>query len=259
MILNSIIVFLVGIVIGSFLNVSIYRIPKGESISYPGSHCMACQHPLGRFDLIPIVSYLCLKGKCRYCGEKISGRYLFIELITGLSFVAVFLRFGISIEGIIYALFIAVLIVLTMIDYDYMLLPTSVIWSGVILGVFLRIFQTVLHKNPEYLISSLLAAALGYSFFYAVFYMAKLLFKKEGLGFGDVRLIGMLGIYLSIPLILLTIFISSILASIYGIIILYIKKKNEPFPFGPFINLGAVIALFYGYSIITWYLEIVGI
>jgi len=241
-------------IIGSFLNVCIYRLPKGENIAFPGSHCTSCSHSLSALDLIPIISFLALKGKCRYCGHKISSRYMLIELLTGLLFGAVYLKFGISLETVMYVTFSAVLIVLTMIDLDYMLLPTKIILFGVGVGLVFRILQAAIYRDMMFLGGSLLAAVLGYGFFWGMFYGAKLLFKKEGLGFGDVRLMGMLGLYLSVNLVFFTIFAASILASIYGIMLCYRKKASEPFPFGPFLNIVAIIALFYGDEVITWYL-----
>ena len=245
---------LFGIIIGSFLNVCIYRIPKGESIVFPGSHCTNCNHPLSSLDLIPVISFLILKGKCRYCGQKISSRYMLIELLTGVLFGAVYLRFGVSLEAAMYMAFSAVLVVLTMIDLDHMLLPTRIILFGVGVGLFFRMLQAVIYKDMMFIGDSVLAALLGYGFCWGMFYGVKILFKREGLGFGDVRLMGMLGLYLSIPLVLFTIFVSSILASIYGIVLCYRKKASEPFPFGPFLNMAAIIALFYGDKVIVWYL-----
>jgi len=256
---NSVVVILFGIIIGSFLNVCIYRIPKGESIVYPGSHCMTCKHPLNRLDLVPVLSFLFLKGRCRYCNQKIPSRYMAIELLTGLLYGVVYLKFGLSLELIMYATFIALLIVLTMIDSDHMLLPTKIILFGAGLGIVFRSVQAVLYHDVRFFIYPIVAAFIGYGLFYVTFYLAKLLLKKEGLGFGDVRLIGMLAIYLSVRLTFLTIFLASILASLYGLVLLYIKKKSEPFPFGPFINMGAIIALFYGESILIWYLRLAGL
>jgi leader peptidase (prepilin peptidase)/N-methyltransferase len=247
-------VVLMGIIIGSFLNVCIYRIPKGESIVFPGSQCTNCGHSLSHLDLVPILSFLILKGKCRYCDNKISKRYMMIEILTGLMFGGVYLRFGWSLETLLYAGFMAVLIVLTMIDLDEMLLPTKIIWFGAGIGLIFRALQSILYQDIRYLGASFLAALLGYGFFWVLFYMAKILFKKEGLGFGDVRLAGMLGIYLPINLIVFTIFVSSLLASIYGGMLFYKKKASEPFSFGPFLNIAAVIALFYGDDMIWWYL-----
>jgi len=256
---NSVVVILFGIIIGSFLNVCIYRIPKGESIVYPGSHCKTCKHPLNRLDLVPVLSFLFLKGRCRYCNQKIPSRYMAIELLTGLLYGVVYLKFGLSLELIMYATFIALLIVLTMIDSDHMLLPTKIILFGAGLGIVFRSVQAVLYHDVRFFIYPIVAAFIGYGLFYVTFYLAKLLLKKEGLGFGDVRLIGMLAIYLSVRLTFLTIFLASILASLYGLVLLYIKKKSEPFPFGPFINMGAIIALFYGESILIWYLRLAGL
>ncbi|WP_069998223.1 prepilin peptidase [Cellulosilyticum sp. I15G10I2] len=251
-------ILLFGMIIGSFLNVCIYRIPKETSIVFPGSHCTNCNHSLGYMDLIPVISFLILKGKCRYCGHKIASRYMLIELLTGVLFGIVYLKFGLSIETIMYAVFAAVLVTLTMIDIDHMLLPTKIIMFGVGVGIVFRVMQAVIYQDMMLVGSAVLAAGLGYGLFGMLFYGAKLLLKKEGLGFGDVRLMGMLGLYLSVNLLFFTMFIASLLASFYGIVLFYRKKASEPFPFGPFLNIAALLALFYGDRIIGWYLGFIG-
>jgi leader peptidase (prepilin peptidase)/N-methyltransferase len=177
-----------------------------------------------------------------------------IEILTGLLYGAVYLKFGFSLEGLMYAVFAALLIVLTMIDIDHMLLPTRIILFGFIAGIIFRGIQAGGYQSLQFVLYPFLAAGIAYGLFYALFYGAQFLLKKEGLGFGDVRLVGMLALYLSMNLTFLTLFLASVLASFYGIILLVIRKKSEPFPFGPFLNVGAIIALFYGEYILSWYL-----
>lgn len=248
-----------GMIIGSFLNVCIYRIPLGESIVFPGSHCMHCKHPLKSLDLIPVMSFISLGGRCRYCKEQIAKRYMLVELMTGILFGAVYLKFGLGLELWMYLVFVAVIIVLSMIDLDHMLLPTKIILFGGGLGIAFRILQSFYAKDFNVVKNALVAGFVGYAFFWSIFYIAQIVLKKEGLGFGDVRLMGMLGIYLSFSLVVFTIFIASIIASVYGIILYYRKKTSEAFPLGPFLNLGALIAVFWGEHIISWYLTLVGL
>ena len=253
--INLIISIILGMIIGSFLSVCIYRIPKEESLIYPGSYCVECGHALSFLDLVPIISFLSLEGRCRYCGKKISAFYLYIEVMTGLVFGIVYLRFRFSIEGLMYAVFAGTLITLTMIDREYMLLPTKVIGFGGFIGVVFRICQSVMSREVNILIEAILTAFLGYVLFCSLFYFSKLILKKEGLGFGDVRLIGMLGLYLSLSQMFFTLLLASLLALIYGLFLLWKKKVSEPFPFGPFINFGALVAVFYGNFFISWYLR----
>lgn len=246
----------IGLIIGSFLNVCIYRIPLGESISYPPSHCQHCKHRLGALDLIPVLSYICLRGKCRYCGEKISPQYACIELLNGLGWVYSFYHFGFTIEAVLACIFISVVIVLTLIDWRYMILPTGVIIFGSIMAILGKSALSFLHHDVSILIKSLAGGALGYGIVALVFYIAIWAMKKEGMGYGDVRYLGMIGLFTSPSLVFLTLLIGSIVGSIYGLV-LYIKHKESlEFPFGPFLSIGALISLFYGEQLIGWYLEL---
>ncbi|PHV72336.1 hypothetical protein CS063_02340 [Sporanaerobium hydrogeniformans] len=164
--LNSILFFILGLVIGSFLNVCIYRLPKGESLIYPGSHCTHCGHALSTYDLIPIVSYCCLNGKCRYCKEKISPYYALVEGGTGLLYALLFHTFGWSLELPLYMLFISILIVLTLIDWEYMLLPTPILVFGCVLGSIFRGLQAARYQNTAYLWAPLLGALVGFGLFF---------------------------------------------------------------------------------------------
>jgi len=257
--LGIIFAILFGTLLGSFLNVCIYRIPREASIVWPGSHCTSCKHDLEPIDLIPIFSFLFLKGRCRYCNKRISARYPFIELLTGILYGFIYYHFGLSIEAAMYALFAAVLLILAMIDLEHMILPTRIILFGAGMGLVFRILQAALYQELIYLWEPLLSGVLGYGLFYGIFYLSKLLLKKEGLGFGDVRLIGMIGVYLSGSLLFFTIFASSILASVYGLVVLCMNRESEPFPFGPFISGAALVALFYGYPLLEWYRHFMGL
>ena len=246
-------VFIFGLIVGSFLNVCIYRLPKSESIIYPGSHCPSCSHDLTRWDLIPVVSFIFLKGRCRYCQTKISVKYPLVEFLTGIAYGLLYLHFGLSLEMVMYAIFTSILILLTIIDWEHMILPTSVILWGAGLGLSFRLLQAVQYDNWWILGEAMLAGGLGYGLFWLIFYGAKLALKKEGLGFGDVRLMGMLGLYLSVSLIFFVLFIASLLASFYGLMLCYRKKASEPFPLGPFLNGAAILAVFYGEKLMGWY------
>ena len=251
-----VIAVIVGIMIGSFLNVCIYRIPKKESINFPRSHCTRCGHVLSALELIPIISYLALGRKCKQCKEPISPRYMWIELITGLGFGMIYYQYGYSLESLLYMTFFCFGIVLTMIDWDYMLLPTSIIRWGFGVGLLERIIQSLMANSWHILIESLLGAAVGYGLFMLVYYGSKWLLKKEGLGYGDVRLMGFIGLFVGLNALFLMIIIACILASVFGLILLKVKKKSEPYPLGPFLNIGAFIVVLWGSQLLQSYLSL---
>lgn len=252
-------IFLIGIVIGSFLNVCIYRIPAGESIVKPRSHCMSCGHTLGALELIPVVSYLALGGKCKQCKEKISPRYMIIELLTGIGFVIIYLKFGFTLQAVLFLSFLMIGIVLSMIDWDHMLLPSRIIYLGIGVALSLRILQSILYKNISFLIYPVLGAVIGYILFMLIYYGSKWILKKEGLGYGDVRLMALLGLYIGIAHLFLMIIIACVIAAIYGIVLAVSRKKSQPFPLGPFLNLGALVVILWGAQIQQFYLSLFGL
>nr|WP_307990421.1 prepilin peptidase [uncultured Niameybacter sp.] len=247
-------IFCIGLIIGSFLNVCIYRIPNEESINFPPSHCQSCKHTLEPLDLVPVLSYLFLGGRCRYCKEKISPQYACIELLNGIGWVYSFYHFGFTIEAILACCFVSVVIVLTLIDWRYMILPTEVIIFGCIVAILGKGALSYLHQDAMIIIKSLLGGALGYGIVALVFYIALWVLKKEGMGYGDVRYLGMIGLFTSPGLVFLTLLIGSIAGSIYGIFLYARQKESLEFPFGPFLSIGALISLFYGEQLIGWYL-----
>lgn len=256
---NLIVIMCFGVIIGSFLNVCIYRIPAKQSIVTPRSHCMTCGHVLGSLELIPIISYLCLKGRCKSCKTKISPRYMCIELLTGICFGFVYMQYGISLETLLYCSFVIFGITLTMIDWDHMLLPTSIIRVGALAALIFKVLQSTLQGDWQILVQALLGGVVGYFLLYVVFYGSKWLLKKEGLGFGDVRLVGMIGLYLGLEHLFTAIIIACVLAAVYGIVLLMVKKKSEPFPLGPFLNGGAFITILWGRQLILWYFNLLGL
>ena len=247
---------LLGVIIGSFLNVCIYRIPKGESILFPRSHCIACGHTLGSSELIPIISYLFLRGRCKRCQSKISSRYIGIELFTGICFGMVYNHYGLSVETLLGCTFIAFAIVLTMIDWDEMLLPTSIIRWGIGVGLIERIFQAKVMGSWMILGNAIMGGIVAYLLLMLVYYGSKWLLKKEGMGYGDVRLMGFIGLFVGLHTLFIALLISSILASIYGIVLLKIRQNSEAYPLGPFLNIGGVCVFLWGNTILTSYLSL---
>jgi len=240
-----------GALIGSFLNVCIFRLPKEESIVTPGSHCPHCQKPVKFYDNVPLVSYILLNGRCRYCKESISIQYPLVEGITALVSLILFVRFGPTLSYLFYFSFIAALIVISIIDLYHQIIPDVISLPGV--GVGLLASLAIPQIN---FIDSLIGALLGGGSLFIVATLYQWLFKREGMGGGDVKLLAMIGAFLGWKAVILTILLGSLLGSISGIIIMVLRGKDFKYaiPFGPFLSLGAVIALFYGQDLIRWYL-----
>jgi leader peptidase (prepilin peptidase)/N-methyltransferase len=253
--LIEIIVFLYGICIGSFLNVSIFRIPLGKSIISPGSSCMSCHNPVKFYDNIPILSYIILRGKCRQCQTPFSLRYPLTELITGVSALFVYYRFGLSLEALIYFTFISALIVITFIDIDHQIIPDVISLPGIPICVLLAVLRgdTTLWNS---LIASMIGILAGGGSLYLVAFTYKMFTGKEGMGGGDIKLLAMIGALVGWKGVLFTIFAGSGIGTFLGIAsMIYSKTMNMKLaiPFGPFLSLGAIIYIFFGSSIINWY------
>src|SRR4030043_1294533 len=240
-----------GAFIGSFLNVCISRLPKEESIIWPGSYCPDCKKPIRFYDNIPLVSYVLLTGKCRNCKKPISIQYPLIEGITALSSLFLFMRFGPSLSYLFYFAFVAALIVITIIDLYHQIIPDVISLPGIGVGL---IASPILPQNT--FLNSLIGVLLGGGSLFIVGTLYQWLFKREGMGGGDVKLLAMIGAFLGWKAVILTILLGSLIGSIIGISIMVLKGKDFKYaiPFGPFLSLGAVISLFYGQNIINWYL-----
>jgi leader peptidase (prepilin peptidase)/N-methyltransferase len=244
-----------GAIVGSFLNVCIIRLPKEESIIIPGSHCPQCNHPIKFYDNIPLISYLLLGGKCRYCQRSISAQYPLVEGTTAISSLLLFLKYGLSLSYFFYFSFVAALIIITVIDLYHQIIPDVISIPGI--GVGLLGALIIPHIT---FFNSLLGILLGGGSLFVVATFYQWLFKREGMGGGDVKLLAMIGAFLGWDAVILTILLSSLIGSITGIIIMVLKGKDFKYaiPFGPFLSLGAVIALFYKNEIISWYLQFRG-
>ena len=240
-----------GAIVGSFLNVCISRLPKGESVVRPGSHCPKCNVPIRFYDNIPIISYFLLRGKCRYCKAPISIQYPVVEAMTALSSLYLYLTFGISLSFIYYFLFVAGLIVITVIDLYHQIIPDVISLPGIVVGI---LGSLVVPENSFWV--SLIGTISGGGSLFLVAIAYQWLFKREGMGGGDVKLLAMIGAFLGWKAVILTIFLSSLIGSIIGIVVMLFKGKDLKFaiPFGPFLALGAVISLFWGEELIKWYL-----
>lgn len=241
---------ILGLCVGSFLNVVIVRVPKEMSLWMPGSHCHHCKHPLRWRDNIPLLSYFVLKGQCHDCQRPISLRYPIVEIITCLLSMSVSLRLGFSLETLFGLLFTWALITLTFIDLEHLLLPNSITLPMLFLGLFLNLFHIFTSSN-----SAIWGAILGYFILWLVYWMYKIVTRKEGMGCGDFKLLAMLGAWFGWQMLPFLLLFSSITATLFGATLMFLKKfdKNTPIPFGPFLALGGWFTLLFGEIIQYWY------
>jgi leader peptidase (prepilin peptidase) / N-methyltransferase len=248
-------IFILGAVIGSFLNVCIARIPGGLSIVSPASRCPHCQAPIRWYQNIPIISFLALRGRCAVCGAAISWRYPLVEALTGGLFVLVVRSFGLSWVGLVYLVFVAALVVITFIDLDHRIIPDVISLPGIVVGLLAALVVPWLTWW-----AALLGVLLGGGILFLVAWGYEKLTGVEGMGGGDVKLLAMMGAFLGWQAVLPVIFLSSLAGTLVGVPLMLVKRTGGKLaiPFGPFLALGAVIYLFWGQEIIDWYLVTVG-
>jgi leader peptidase (prepilin peptidase)/N-methyltransferase len=252
--LVPVIVFVFGAVIGSFLNVCIYRIARSKSIVKPNSFCPSCEKPIEFYDNIPIISYILLGGKCRQCSAKISKRYPFVELITAVIFLMIYRRWNLSYEMFIQMFFVSLLIVIAFIDYDFQIIPDILSIGGLVLGLLIAFVR------PGFrFMDALYGVLLGGGVLFVIAYGYQLIMKREGMGGGDIKLLAMIGAFTGLKGVLFSLIGGSIIGSLVGIPLMLIKKENTKYaiPFGPFLSLGALIFLFSGDKFIYGFLNII--
>lgn len=247
-IFGSIIFFILGTVVGSFLNVVIYRVPKGESIVFPPSHCTSCNHKLSTMDLIPIISYVSLRGKCRYCGEKISPIYPVVEALTGLLFALLYVKFDVSLVLLKYLILVSLLIVVSFIDIREQLVFDSIVIPGAVCGFLLSL--------PTWRDS-----LFGILFFFVVYLLiilvSKLFYKEGGMGEGDLTTGVMIGAFVGLSLGIVSFLLSFIVGAIVGVVLLIRNKDSKAeIPFVPYMSIGALLAIFFGNYLISFYLNL---
>lgn len=246
--MDYLIIFVLGIIIGSFLNVCIYRIPKEESIAYPPSRCTSCGNNLRPYDLIPILSYMFLRGRCRYCGSKVSVRYPVIEFITGFLYLITFIKYGITLNLIKYMILISILIVIGMIDLD----TTDVYFSTTITGIILSgIFLSIYIYRGMPISSYIYGGIIGGGTLTLI-----ILITKGGMGWGDVEICSVCGLFLGFKLTLVMLSLSFVIGSIISLALIALKKKTRKdyIAFGPFIALASILTIFIGEKIAYLYL-----
>ncbi|MBJ6749605.1 prepilin peptidase [Geomonas anaerohicana] len=260
--------FLFGAVVGSFLNVCICRMPSGESVVSPPSHCPKCDYQIRWYDNIPILSYLLLGGKCRSCKTPISIQYPLVELLNGLLALALYVKFfpqrlfedGAPIQylftGLFYFsvlfIFCSALVVVTFIDLEHQIIPDRITLPGIVLGFVISFFIPQLGW-----LNSLIGILAGGGSLLLIAWGYQVVAKKDGMGGGDVKLLAMMGAFLGWKSILFIVFVSSLLGSVIGVTLMMIRKKDSTLaiPFGPFLAAAAVLYVFYGRQIIHWYLN----
>ncbi|NLB54859.1 MAG: prepilin peptidase [Lentisphaerae bacterium] len=246
MIVFSILAFAWGACAGSFANVCIHRMPRGLSVVMPRSHCTSCGRLIPGWLNIPIVSYLMLGGKCRFCRARISVRYMLVELFTGQLFLAIFLKFSVSVLTLVYWLFALGLIIGSFVDFEHMIIPDRITIGGMVAGPILSLLVPGLHgtvSRYSAFCSSLIGLVAGAFFLLGVAMLGSFIFKKEAMGMGDVKLLGAIGAFLGWQSIPFVITVSSLVGSIVGISLILIggRKLGSKMPFGPYIAIGALL------------------
>ncbi len=241
-------VAMIGTAVGSFLNVCIYRLPLGLSPAWPASHCPACRAPVKPYDNVPIFSYLWLRGRCRSCKAPISIKYPIVEIITGAMFLGSFMMFDspVLIQRLLFA---CAMVVLFVVDLEHRILPDVITLPGIVVGFAFSLFM------PPGWVDSLIGIAVGGG---SLWLLGEVYFRirgEEGMGFGDVKMLAMIGAFLGWKLMLLTLILSSFVGSIVGVAMIALHRGDMKYalPFGTFLAIGAMVASTVGEHIVAWY------
>ena len=249
---------LFGLIIGSFLNVVIVRVPSGESIVHPPSKCPQCEQPIAPRDNIPVISWLLLRGKCRSCREPIPAGYPLVEAANAVLWVLAGVRFGVSWAVIPYALLFSVLLALSVIDLELYILPNKITYPTILVSlVAVPALAYAVADDPAAAILGAVLGAIGFAGFLLVMLLAwELIMHKEGMGMGDVKLAVILGLWLGLinPILcLFALIASSVIGLIVGIVILAVRKESRPFPFGPWLAIGSIVVILFSGPILRAY------
>jgi leader peptidase (prepilin peptidase)/N-methyltransferase len=264
---------ILGLIVGSFLNVCIARIPRQESIVFPNSHCPHCRKPIKVYDNIPLLSYLLLFGKCRSCGQRISWQYPVVEVLTALTFWATFVLLGVNLKAVILLIFFSSVVILIFIDLNHRILPDVITLPGVLFGLLFSLLTPVQDSTAEFVLrtfgletshaifisflNSFLGALICGGFLWLVAEIYFRVRKIEGLGFGDIKLMGMVGAFLGMKLALLTIMLGSMMGAIIGLLFIKLCGKDTRYelPFGSFLGIAAIISALWGHELISNYTQ----
>jgi leader peptidase (prepilin peptidase) / N-methyltransferase len=278
----AVVIFIIGLVFGSFLNVCVSRIPRGLSVVAPRSRCPHCNSPIAARDNIPILSWLLLRARCRHCGGAISPRYPAVELLIAILFVACYASFGLGWMGLKAAIFCLLIVGLIFMDAETGLLPAEFTYSGIAIGLFfawkvpldssgteflLRQFggYATLSSHLRSFLDAVAAAVFGAGFFFLAWAAYYLVRKRDGVGFGDIALMAMLGTFLGLKLTVLVVFLAPVMGSLYALTLIArrdaraeglkpVSFLSREVPFGIFLGTSALISLFLGQAICRWYL-----
>lgn len=260
---------LLGLFVGSFLNVCIDRLPKGQSIIYPPSHCAGCRHKLGFFDLFPLFSYLRLGGRCRYCRVPIPRRIPVVEGVTGLLFALLYWQYGPGLEMVIAVIYVCFLLVIFVIDLETMYVLSVVVYPAMILALAFSLFWPGIQEPGEWglgtggwgmgiggkLASSLAGGVIGAAAMALPYFISRLVYHREGMGKGDIQLGALVGLMTGYPFALVALFLAVISGGLVagGLLVFKVKKRSDPIPFGPFLAASAIVTLLWGQTILKWW------
>ncbi len=254
--IHSIFAFVFGAIFGSFFNVCIHRLPREESLAWPPSHCPGCSKPIQFYDNIPIISFLVLWGRCRQCSVSISPRYFVVELLTATVFLWAWFSYSWSAQAIVSVLFFSLLLIATAVDLEFQIIPDEISLGGIVMGLAWSAFFPSLHGMSgwqESLLTSAYGALFGGGMIYLTGVLGTLAFKKEAMGFGDVKLVAMLGAFLGWKHVLLVYFAAPVLALPLALWVKWLRR-SDVIPYGPFLSLAGWIVFFWGSEIIKWWL-----
>jgi leader peptidase (prepilin peptidase)/N-methyltransferase len=250
---------LLGLVVGSFLNVCTDRLPHSKSIAYPPSHCQACQHKLAAKDLIPVFSYLRLRGRCRYCQTSIPRKLLWVELATGVIFALLYWHYGLSPELGVMAFYACLFIVIFVIDLEHSLILNKVVYPTMVVALLLSLIPQSWLTQTIWLTPlikpGIASAALGGAIGFVIFLLIAVV-SRGGMGWGDVKLAALIGLATGFPLVFVAIIMGAILGGIVAVVLLVTRRRGrrEMIPFGPFLAVAAMATLLWGSNILSWYL-----
>ncbi len=254
--IEFVVIFILGLPIGSFLNVVIYRVPSGQSIAFPASHCVNCKKKIRFYLNIPLISYVLLKGRCKNCNEPISFIYPLIEGLMGLLLVVMLQQYGWSLDLLFYGTFSALLLCLSVIDIQVKRLPNAITLTGAIIAVM---FSLLFRRDQ--LLLMLFGCLVGIGFLLLNWLIGKMLFKRDGVGMGDIKMAGMIGLFLG-PFLTAEMFVISVfVAASFGGMFILLNKKGMFYkiPFGPYMAFSSIVALIYGKPIWLWYARFAGL
>lgn len=237
-----------GLIVGSFLNVCIYRMPESQSVVVPRSYCPGCKKPIAWYDNIPVLSFILLGGRCRFCKGKISAQYMIVEILTALVFVFLANRLGLNTTTIIYIAVSCGMIVATFIDFKHQIIPDEISIGGMILGLIVSFIYPQLHNGNtrlEGLFFSLIGLLTGGAIIYLTGVLGKIAFKKDAMGGGDVKYLAMMGSFLGYKSAILIYFIAPFFGAAVGIF-MKIKYKADIIPYGPYLSIAALVVMVWG-------------